>query len=73
MANKPLLSSLLGGQNLGESLKTELSEVLSPLTDQVTRLEKKLDLLLLTLDRIEGLLVSIQPLIRYLNKLPFFK
>ncbi len=61
------------GIDPGSIVAEELEQALAPVTERVSVLEKKLDLLLLTLQRIEALLVSLQPLIKIVNKLPFIK
>ena len=57
----------------GSFLKQELEEAISPVTDRVDALEKKLDLLILTAKRIEDLLKSMKPVIDLVKKLPFLK
>ena len=57
----------------GALLKQELEEAISPVTDRVDALEKKLDLLILTAKRIEDLLKSMKPVIDLIKKLPFLK
>ena len=57
----------------GALLKQELEEAISPVTDRVDALEKKLDLLILTAKRIEDLLKSMKPVIDLVKKLPFLK
>lgn len=61
------------GIDPGSIVAEELEQALAPVTERVSALEKKLDLLLLTLQRIEALLISLQPLIKIVNKLPFLK
>jgi hypothetical protein len=60
-------------KDIGTYLKGEVEEAISPVTDRVARLEKKLDLLLLAVERVEKLLVAAQPLFNAVNKLPFLK
>lgn len=70
------LSSLLGGggtEGVGSLLKEEVEEAISPVTSRVDRLEKKIDILILAVERVEKLLVSIQPIVKLLNNLPFLK
>jgi Tfp pilus assembly protein PilN len=68
------LNKFLGTANdPGAFLKKELEEAVSPVTDRVDRLEKKLDLLILAIGRVEALLKSIQPMVALLKKLPFLK
>lgn len=71
MAN-PLINSILG-KDPGSYLKEELEEAILPVTARIEKLEKKLDLLNLTLERIEKLLQAIQPIAKALSKLPFLK
>ena len=69
-----VLSGLVGPSgDPGAFLKKELEEAISPVTDRVDRLEKKLDLLILAIGRVEALLKSIQPMVALLKKLPFLK
>lgn len=57
----------------GDYLKKELQESISPITDRVTALEKKLDLLILTAQRIEALLNSMKPVVELIKRIPFIK
>lgn len=57
----------------GALLKQELEEAITPVTDRVDALEKKLDLLILTSRRVEDLLKSMKPVIDLVKKLPFLK
>lgn len=57
----------------GAYLKQELEEGLEPITKRVDALEKKLDLIILALSRIEAGLKTVQPVIDFVKKLPFFK
>jgi hypothetical protein len=57
----------------GAFLKAELEEGLEPITKRVDALEKKLDLIILALGRIEDGLKAVQPVIDFVKKLPFFK
>ena len=57
----------------GDYLKKELQESISPITDRVTALEKKLDLLILTAQRIEALLNAIKPVVDLIKRIPFIK
>jgi hypothetical protein len=71
------LDKLIGGiaqsGDPGAFLKAELEEGLEPITKRVDALEKKLDLIILTLSRIEAGLKAVQPVIDFVKKLPFFK
>jgi hypothetical protein len=57
----------------GSFIREELEQGLEPITTRVDALEKKLDLLLLTLNRIEALLKALQPLTKIIGKIPFLK
>ena len=57
----------------GDYLKKELQESISPITDRVTALEKKLDLLILTAQRIEELLKAMKPVVDLIKRIPFIK
>jgi len=67
------LTSVLGSGDPGAFLKQELEEAISPVTNRVDALEKKLDLLILTVKRIEDLLKSFAPIIGLIKKIPFIK
>ena len=71
------LDKLIGGiaqsGDPGAFLKQELEEGLEPITKRVDALEKKLDLIILSLSRIEAGLKAVQPVIDFVKKLPFFK
>jgi len=71
------LDKLIGGiaqsGDPGAFLKAELEEGLEPITKRVDALEKKLDLIILSLSRIEAGLKAVQPVIDFVKKLPFFK
>ena len=69
-----VLSGLVGSSgDPGKFLKQELQEAISPVTDRVDSLEKKLDTLILIAHRIEDLLIKMKPLTDLILKLPFFK
>ena len=69
-----VLSGLVGSSgDPGAFLKKELEEAISPVTDRVDSLEKKLDTLILIAHRIEDLLIKMKPLTDLILKLPFFK
>ena len=57
----------------GSYIKEELEQGLGPIIKRVDALEKKLDLLILTLGRIESLLKTLQPLAKLVDKIPFLK
>jgi hypothetical protein len=61
------------GGDPGAYIKKELEEGLEPITQRVDRLEKKLDLLLLTAQRIETLLNAMKPVVDLIKKIPFIK
>ena len=68
-----LVGNLAESGDPGAFLKQELEEGLEPITKRVDALEKKLDLIILTLGRIEAGLKAVQPVIDFVKKLPFFK
>jgi len=57
----------------GAYIKQEISEGISPITDRVDRLEKKIDMLILLMKSIDENLKKLQPLYDLIVKLPFFK
>ena len=68
------LDQLLGAAgDPGSFIRDELEQGLEPITKRVDALEKKLDLLLMTLNRIEALLKALQPLTKIIGKIPFLK
>jgi len=68
-----LIGGIAQSGDPGAFLKQELEEGLEPITKRVDSLEKKLDLIILTLGRIEAGLKAVQPVIDFVKKLPFFK
>jgi chaperonin cofactor prefoldin len=71
------LDRLVGGiaqsGDPGAFIKQEIQEGISPITDRVDRLEKKIDMLILTMQSIDSNLKKLQPLYEFVVKLPFFK
>lgn len=71
------LDKIIGGLaqsgDPGAFLAQELEQGLEPIIKRVDALEKKLDLIILTLGRIEAGLKAVQPVIEFVKKLPFFK
>lgn len=61
------------GGDPGAYLKQELEEGLEPITKRVDALEKKIDLLILTAQRIEALLKKMEPIVNLIKKIPFIK
>ena len=61
------------GGDPGAYLKKELEQGLEPITKRVDALEKKLDLLILTAQRIEALLNAMKPVVELIKKIPFIK
>lgn len=55
----------------GAYLKQELEQGLEPLLTRVDRLEKRIELLFTTMERVEAMLTKLQPLLNLLKKLPF--
>jgi hypothetical protein len=71
------LDRLVGGiaqsGDPGAWIRSEIEEGISPITDRVDRLEKKIDLLILTMQSVDSNLKKLQPLYEFVVKLPFFK
>lgn len=69
------IASSLGGSipDPGIYIKQELEQGLGPILERVDKLEKKLDLLILAIGRVEALLKTFQPTIDILKKLPFLR
>jgi hypothetical protein len=71
------LDKLVGGiaqsGDPGAFIKQEIQEGISPITDRVDRLEKKIDMLILLMQKIDSNLKKLQPLYDLILKLPFFK
>ena len=71
------LDRLVGGiaqsGDPGAFIKQEIQEGISPITDRVDRLEKKIDMLILTMQSIDSNLKKLQPLYEFVVKLPFVK
>ena len=68
-----LVEDIANSGDPGAYLKQELEEGLEPITKRVERLEKKIDMLLLLMERIDVNLKKLQPLYDLLVKIPFFK
>ena len=68
-----IVSGIAESGDPGAYLKQELEQGLEPITLRVERLEKKLDLIILTLSRIEAGIKTVQPVVDFVKKLPFFK
>jgi hypothetical protein len=68
-----IVSGIAQSGDPGAYIRQEVEEGLSPITERVDRLEKKIDLLILTMQKIEAGLQKIQPLYDFVSKLPFFK
>jgi hypothetical protein len=68
-----LVSGIADSGDLGSALRKELEEGISPITDRVDKLEKKIDMLILLMKSIDDNLRKLQPLYDLVVKLPFFK
>ena len=68
-----IVSGIAQSGDLGAYLRQELEEGISPVTQRIERLEKKVDMLILTLKSIDESLKKLQPLYDFVTKLPFFK
>jgi hypothetical protein len=68
-----IVSGIAQSGDPGAYLRQELEEGISPVTQRIDRLEKKVDMLILTLKSIDESLKKLQPLYDFVTKLPFFK
>jgi hypothetical protein len=68
-----IVGNLASSGDLGTALRSELEEGISPITQRIDRLEKKVDILILTLKSVDESLKRLQPLYDFVTKLPFFK
>jgi chaperonin cofactor prefoldin len=68
-----LVSGLAQSGDLGGVLRQELEEGISPITQRIDRLEKKIDMLVLTMKSVDEGLKRLQPLYDFVTRLPFFK
>ncbi len=68
-----IVSGLAQSGDPGAYIKQEVEEGISPITQRIDRLEKKVDMLILTLKSIDESLKRLQPLYDFVTKLPFFK
>jgi hypothetical protein len=68
-----IVSGIAQSGDPGAYLRQELEEGISPVTERIERLEKKVDMLILTLKSIDESLKKLQPLYDFVTKLPFFK
>jgi hypothetical protein len=68
-----IVSGMTQSGNPGAYIRQEVEEGLSPITERVDRLEKKIDLLILTMKGIDESLKKLQPLYDFVTRLPFFK
>lgn len=68
-----LVGNLAKTGDLGAFLRQELEEGISPVTERVDRLEKKVDMLILLMRKVDEKLDQVKPLTDLLLKLPFFR
>jgi tetrahydromethanopterin S-methyltransferase subunit B len=68
-----IVSGLAQSGDLGGVLRQEIEEGISPITERVDKLEKKIDMLILTMQSIDTSLKKLQPLYDLVVRLPFFK
>jgi hypothetical protein len=68
-----IVSGIAQSGDPGAYFRQEVEEGLSPITERVDRLEKKIDLLILTMKGIDESLKKLQPLYDFVTRLPFFK
>lgn len=68
-----IVSGLAQSGDPGAWIRNELEEGISPITERVDKLEKKIDMLILTMQSIDSSLKKLQPLYDFVIRLPFFK
>lgn len=68
-----IVGNLAKTGDLGAFLRQELEEGISPVTERVDRLEKKVDMLILLMRKVDEKLDQVKPLTDLLLKLPLFK
>ena len=68
-----LVGNLAESGDPGAFIRKELEEGISPITDRVDKLEKKIDMLILAMRSIDESLKKLTPLYDFVIKLPFFK
>lgn len=68
-----IVSGIAQSGDPGAYLKQEIEQGIEPITQRVDRLEKKIDLLILTMKGIDESLRKLQPLYDFVVRLPFFK
>ena len=59
--------------DLGAAIRQELEEGISPITVRVDKLEKKIDMLILLMRKVDEKLEQLKPLTDLLLKLPLFR
>lgn len=68
-----LVGNLAKTGDLGAAIRQELEEGISPITERVDKLEKKIDMLILLMKKIDEKLDQVKPLTDLLLKLPLFR
>ena len=68
-----IVNNLSQAGDPGAYIKQEIAEGISPITDRVDRLEKKIDMLILLMRSVDDNLKRLQPLYDLIVNLPFFK
>jgi hypothetical protein len=68
-----LVAGIADSGDPGAYLKQEIEQGIEPITKRIERLEKKIDMLILLMEKIDVSLKKLQPLYDLMVKLPFFK
>ena len=68
-----LVGNLAKTGDLGAAIRQELEEGISPITERVEKLEKKIDMLIFLMKKIDEKLDQVKPLTDLLLKLPLFR
>jgi hypothetical protein len=68
-----IVSGIAQSGDPGAYIRQELEEGISPITERIDRLEKKVDVLITIMKSIDESLEKMQPLYDFVTKLPFFR
>jgi hypothetical protein len=68
-----IVSGIAQSGDPGAYIRQELEEGISPVTERIDRLEKKVDVLITTMKSIDESLKKMQPLYDFVTKLPIFR
>jgi len=63
----------MGSSEVELVMNGDVEEAILTVTARIDKLEKKIDLLILAVERVESLLGSIQPILKFINNLPLIR